>query len=74
MYVQEISFDDIISAVRDNKSIPKTIPASIRKLCPFMDIEDLLRVGGRIKPSSLNYEAKHPIMLTANSYYHLINF
>ena len=31
---------------------------------PFLDSGSLLRVGGRIRNSSLTYEAKHPMLLS----------
>lgn len=33
------------------------------KLNPFIDEEGILRVGGRLRESSLPYSAKHPMLL-----------
>ena len=52
------------------QEIMKDRPASdknMRKLKPFIDDNGLLRVGGRIENSDLNYEAKHPIILPKTS-------
>ena len=35
----------------------------LRKLDPFLDENGILRIGGRIKLSSLSYKLKHPIIL-----------
>lgn len=35
----------------------------LRKLNPFLDENSILRVGGRLKNSSLPFEEKHPILL-----------
>ena len=37
-------------------------------LNPFLDEEDLIRVGGRLNLSNLPSEAKHPIVLSPNSH------
>lgn len=37
--------------------------SSLRKLNPMTDDHGLLRVGGRLHESSLNFDAKHPIVL-----------
>lgn len=37
--------------------------SKIHKLAPFLDKNDLLRVGGRISQSELSMETKHPIIL-----------
>ena len=36
---------------------------SIRALCPFVDGDGLLRVGGRLQRSNLSKDSKHPIIL-----------
>ena len=37
--------------------------SSLYKLDPFLDKDGVLRVGGRIKHSSLPYEVRHPVIL-----------
>ncbi|XP_044167413.1 uncharacterized protein LOC122951466 [Acropora millepora] len=44
-----------------NKAIKKA--SSLYQLDPFLDANGILRVGGRIRRSSLSYGAKHPIIL-----------
>ena len=37
----------------------------LHQLAPFMDSSGLLRVGGRLRHASLDYEAKHQVILPA---------
>lgn len=37
------------------------------KLNPFLDKQNILRVGGRIKHSLMSYNERHPIILPKNS-------
>ncbi len=43
----------------------KRLPASskIRSLDPFLDIDEILRVGGRLRKAKLHHNVKHPIIL-----------
>lgn len=43
--------------------IKKGYVYSLRKLCPFVDSENFLRVGGRLSLSQLPYRTKHPLLL-----------
>jgi hypothetical protein len=48
--------------LRDSKSLPKRSP--IRKFDPFFDKQiQVVRVGGRLKHSNLDFNHKHPILL-----------
>lgn len=58
---QEESFSPELSLLKGNKSIPSS--NRLLSLTPFLDDNGLLRVGGRLKKSSLNYEGKHPLLL-----------
>ena len=59
-------FKSEINALQCGKCVRKTSP--IYKLCPFIDNDGLLRVGGRIHYSNLNYNAKHPILIPSNTH------
>ena len=37
--------------------------STIRRLCPVLDGDGLVRVGGRLQQSGLTFEAKHPVLL-----------
>ncbi|CAC5406219.1 unnamed protein product [Mytilus coruscus] len=41
--------------------------SKLRKLGPFLDDEGLLRVGGRLERSDIQYDAMHPIILPKDS-------
>ncbi|XP_050066237.1 uncharacterized protein LOC126555351 [Aphis gossypii] len=41
---------------------------SLSKLSPFIDSDSVIRVGGRLKHSTLTYECKHPILLAKESH------
>ncbi|XP_043276021.1 uncharacterized protein [Venturia canescens] len=45
----------------------RTITGPLAKLCPFIDAEGILRVGGRLLNASLTYNEKHPIILPGKS-------
>ncbi|XP_062704653.1 uncharacterized protein LOC134286958 [Aedes albopictus] len=52
--------------------------SSLRRLCPFLDKDGIVRVGGRLRHSDQDYGAKHPAILPSAhpftkllvSYYH----
>lgn len=52
----------------DIENIKKNVICSpmLRKLCPFLDDDGILRVGGRISNSNLSYSQQHPILLSKN--------
>lgn len=57
--LQQVSFKKDIELLKKNK----VCSSSIQRLSPFLDDSGILRVGGRLKNSNLNFEAKHPIIL-----------
>lgn len=58
--IQSKHFETEIKQLRSNNYVPRQSP--LAKLNPFLE-NDLLRVGGRLKYSDLNYTSKHPIIL-----------
>ena len=60
-FAQNESFSAEISSIKSVGSVNKQ--SSILKLTPFLDADGILRVGGRLKNSSLPFDAKHPILL-----------
>ncbi|KAG1968718.1 nek6 [Pimephales promelas] len=66
--VQQQAFPQELKALQGSTH-GKTIPKSSPLLCldPFLD-GGLLRVGGRLKGSSLSQELKHPIILPKDSH------
>ena len=64
--VQEEAFSEEILSFQRSGQVHKR--SSILSLNPFVDEEGLLRVGGRLKQSSLPYDKKHPIIIPKNSH------
>ena len=56
--LQQVHFASIFKTVNDGKILPRTFA----KLNPFIK-DGLLRVGGRLTNSDLDYDSKHPILL-----------
>ncbi|XP_018376618.1 PREDICTED: uncharacterized protein LOC108769889 [Trachymyrmex cornetzi] len=62
--VQEQSFPAEYRALRKKDAI--TAPSNISSLNPFMDDSGLIRVGGRLGKSSLQRDARHPVLLPSS--------
>ncbi|KAL0893471.1 hypothetical protein ABMA27_013673 [Loxostege sticticalis] len=63
-YDQSINFHNEIHALKSGKEIN----GSLKPLHPFIDKENILRVGGRLQNSDISYTQKHPIILVKGSY------
>ncbi|GBN64862.1 Transposable element Tcb2 transposase, partial [Araneus ventricosus] len=61
MQVQSKAFAKKKTAVEDEKSLP--VSSKLKYLCPFLDSKSILRVGGSLKNTNLDYDAKHQIIL-----------
>lgn len=59
---QQQYFNKEITALKQGKRIPEK--SKLESLNPTLDKEGLLRLGGRIGRSELNYEMKHPVIVT----------
>ncbi|KAI5747455.1 hypothetical protein M8J77_014784 [Diaphorina citri] len=76
--LQNSFFSDDIEKIKKNL----ICSPSLRKLCPFLDGNGILRVGGRISNSNLSYSQQHPVLLPAKQhtvaliadYLHIKNF
>ena len=62
-FVQNESFTNSSKSIANSKEISKTLNTA--KLSLFIEEDGTIRVKGRLKHSNLNYNAKHPILLTA---------
>lgn len=60
--VQIVKFSDVVDRLHKRQPIPKPF----RKLGLFLDEKQLIRVGGRLKHSQLEFEVKHPLLLPSN--------
>lgn len=59
--IQRQSFQQEFSLLFSNKHIHSN--SSIKNLNPFLDDDEIIRVGGRLQNSDLSFESKHPIIL-----------
>lgn len=58
-------FNSEITALTMNKSLP--LKSKLEPLKPFLDQQKILRVGGRLEYSELDYETKHPAIIPKGS-------
>uniref|UniRef100_A0A6P7G4P2 Uncharacterized protein LOC114337620 n=1 Tax=Diabrotica virgifera virgifera TaxID=50390 RepID=A0A6P7G4P2_DIAVI len=58
------SFTEEISILNSNKPLPPKHKLS--NLTPFLDENHILRVGGRLRLSALDFNSKHPILISSN--------
>ena len=63
---QRMSFADELRALKSGESIGKDSP--VASLSPYLDADDLLRVGGRLRNSVLPRDICNPVILLANSH------
>ncbi|XP_036150809.1 uncharacterized protein LOC118648578 [Monomorium pharaonis] len=59
--VQHSTFSQEIDCLRNNQPLKSS--SHLLSLSPFLDDNNLIRVGGRLRNSELSYDAKHPILL-----------
>ncbi|XP_045767032.1 uncharacterized protein LOC123868524 [Maniola jurtina] len=64
--VQAIAFNEEIKQLTSQGYVPKR--SQLRKLCPILDQNGILRVGGRIQKSQVDYDVRHLIILPAKSH------
>lgn len=62
---QQEYYNKELTALNLGKKIPEKSP--IESLNPILDQNGLLRVGGRLHNSELNYEMKHPVIIPNES-------
>ncbi|GFW79874.1 integrase catalytic domain-containing protein [Trichonephila clavipes] len=60
-WVQGFYFQEEIRGIKKQISLPPKSP--LRSLHPFIDEHGLVRVGGRLQNSQLQFNSKHPIIL-----------
>ncbi|XP_043064474.1 uncharacterized protein LOC122320346 [Drosophila ficusphila] len=59
--IQRVSFAEDYKALRKNKQVASN--SKLSSLHPILDDSGLIRVGGRLQNSLLDYDARHPILL-----------
>ncbi|XP_011684943.1 PREDICTED: uncharacterized protein LOC105448195 [Wasmannia auropunctata] len=63
---QRLTFDAEIQCLERHQEVPRT--SSLLRLAPFLDADGTLRVGGRLRNSTLETEAKHPAILSPKNH------
>ncbi|XP_066917226.1 uncharacterized protein [Clytia hemisphaerica] len=61
---QQVKFTDEIAALQKQNHVSEHSPIS--SLNPFIDESGVLRVGGRLRRSNLDFKLRHPILLPKN--------
>jgi hypothetical protein len=59
--VQQISYAQEIKDLMEEQEVATT--SSLKTVHPFIDKEDLLRVGGRLQQFMLSYQTMHQMIL-----------
>lgn len=70
--VQEETFYKEILCLSKKQQLPSK--SQILSLNPFLDSSGLIRVGGRLRSSNLNYDVKHQILLPAKHHFTTLVF
>lgn len=63
---QKTFFLEELLCLQDQKPLPRD--SSIRNLCPYLDQDGIMRIGGRLNLSVLPMEQKNPIILPRKSH------
>ncbi|XP_047532738.1 uncharacterized protein LOC125067886 [Vanessa atalanta] len=63
---QEYEFEEEIRSLKTKGCVAKR--SILYTLCPFLDINGIIRVGGRLSQSEVSYDQKHPIILPAKNH------
>ncbi|XP_073979987.1 uncharacterized protein [Rhodnius prolixus] len=63
-YIQALSFESDIKKLKNKLEVSNLL----KSLCPFIDSDGLLRVGGRLKHANLDPDHKYPLLLPEDHY------
>jgi len=66
-WVQQDGFQQELQCLRNNRNLSKK--SKLASLCPFVDKNGLMRVGGRLRHASIPESQKHPIILPGTSHF-----
>ena len=68
------TFKDEIHSLKRKKELPNN--HTLAGLAPFVDSQNMLRVGGRLQQAGLSYDNTHPLNLSSKSHivYLLVQF
>ncbi|XP_057694568.1 uncharacterized protein LOC130917316 isoform X2 [Corythoichthys intestinalis] len=60
--IQKETFSKEIQSLKDKEEL-KSFQSKLYQLSPFLDMHDILRVGGRLTKASLHPNIKHPVIM-----------
>nr|XP_026492511.1 uncharacterized protein LOC113398129 [Vanessa tameamea]XP_026492512.1 uncharacterized protein LOC113398130 [Vanessa tameamea] len=63
---QHFHFKNDINKLKSNGYVSKS--SKLHTLCPILDVDGILRVGGRIEHSQASFDTKHSIILPSTSH------
>ena len=63
---QRHTYSEEIKLLKANKDLP--LKHRLARLSPYLDSEDLMRVGGCLQKARMSYETTHPIILLTHSH------
>lgn len=63
---QNGEFFQEINSLKNNLQVESK--SKLVSLYPFLDVDGLIRVGGRIRHAPLEYSRKHPVILPSKHY------
>lgn len=66
-HCQRVEFHDDIKELTKTGNVKNT--SKLKSLCPVFDQDGILRVGGRIKNSQLDYNSKNPIIIPHENHF-----
>ncbi|XP_063917191.1 uncharacterized protein LOC135132905 [Zophobas morio] len=77
--VQNETFSQELNLLNSNQDINKS--SKLLNLSPFIDMQGIIRVGGRLRNANLSFDKKHPIILPKNHpltkmiirHFHIVN-
>jgi len=61
LYTQRFYYSELYNQLENSNSVIS--PNSLVQLAPFVDVNGIIRVGGRLRHLGLKTDAKHPILL-----------
>lgn len=62
--IQEAAFKEDLQALKSKGHVSRK--SSLLNLAPFIDKQNVIRVGGRLQNAAISPDARHPILLSAN--------
>lgn len=65
-YVQQSELFEEISSLKKKEKTNQH--SQLSELSPFIDLNGLLRVGGRLRDANINLDMKHPLIIPKNSH------